>query len=234
MNYLLIVNEVLGTFNEAPLTEATFDSATGFQQTIKKAVNKSIKRIYDDNAEWPFAHQPTMQVLSPGVVGYALPTTYKTIDWDSFYIQRDDSINAKSAWLSPITYDEYRQRRRDDDLNKDPDGYSTPRAVVRDLAGNFIVSGPPDKPYTVLFEGWRAAPTLTTALDEPDIYDQYHYVICDGARVEGFSFRQNVEQRDRYEKDFQAGLKNMRKLLTNQYQDIRDTRVSPRLGRNVW
>lgn len=90
--YLELTNALLTSFNEVNLTSANFASALGPQATAKEAVNDALYDLINAERQWPFNMVETTQVLTPGVQTYALPATYKTIDWASFYLYTPDLV----------------------------------------------------------------------------------------------------------------------------------------------
>ena len=53
-NYLGLVNDVLGRFNETPLTDATLGTAVGSYSVAKEGVNSAIRTINQQEFNWPF------------------------------------------------------------------------------------------------------------------------------------------------------------------------------------
>jgi len=90
--YLDLTNSLLKSLNEVELTDTTFASAIGPQATAKEAVNDAITDIINAERQWPFNIVETTQTLTPGVQTYALPATYKTVDWRSFYLYTPDVV----------------------------------------------------------------------------------------------------------------------------------------------
>ena len=85
-NYLGLVNKVLVKINEPVLTASTFAQDRGIQTLVKNAVNDSIHDIINAEVEWPFNVESGTETLLAGVGTYALPTDFRTMDWDSFFI----------------------------------------------------------------------------------------------------------------------------------------------------
>jgi hypothetical protein len=85
--YLDITNEVLRELNEIPLTAANFASATGLQQFVKDAVNKSIFDIANEEPQLPF--------LSAGLSGATDPfygnVTVATVAGTRWYLLKAGS-----------------------------------------------------------------------------------------------------------------------------------------------
>lgn len=90
--YLELANSLLVPLNEVSLTSITFASALGPQANAKEAVNDALSDIINAEREWPFNIVEATQVLTPGIQTYALPATYKSVDWRSFYLYTPDII----------------------------------------------------------------------------------------------------------------------------------------------
>tara|TARA_R110002049_G_scaffold265166_1_gene441287 strand:+ start:37 stop:1131 length:1095 start_codon:yes stop_codon:yes gene_type:complete len=87
MNYLALTNQVLAELNEVQLTSSNFVSgAVGIQQTTKDVVNKAIRDVYASELEWPWLHSDKTQTTFAGQKEYTLPTDYRSVDYDSFYL----------------------------------------------------------------------------------------------------------------------------------------------------
>jgi len=90
--YLQLTNNVLRSLNEVELTSTNFASAIGPQAAAKDAVNDSIVDIVNAERQWPFNIVDTTQVLTPGIQTYDLPSTFKSVDWRSFYLYTPDLV----------------------------------------------------------------------------------------------------------------------------------------------
>jgi len=88
MNYVTLCNEVLVATNEVVLSSAgtDFSYSRGIQTTVKNAINTAIRDIYNEELSWPFAYSSGSDTLIPGVNTYALPSSLKSVDWESFFI----------------------------------------------------------------------------------------------------------------------------------------------------
>lgn len=107
--YLDLANSLLTSLSEVKLTPTTFQNAIGPQAQAKQAVNDALIDIVNAEREWPFNIVETTQVLTPGIQTYALPATYKTVDWRSFYVFTPDIVANGSftadiaSWTSQST-----------------------------------------------------------------------------------------------------------------------------------
>ena len=104
MDYVTLCNEVLVAINEVTLSTAgtDFSTARGVQTTVKNAINTAIRDIYAEETEWPFAYTEKNQALTPETAEYALPTSYKSIDWDSFFLRPIEELS-NTDFTSNIT-----------------------------------------------------------------------------------------------------------------------------------
>jgi len=56
--------------------------------------------------------------------------------------------------------------------------------------------------------------------------DQFKNVVIDGAMYHCYMFRDNSQQATIAQQRFTRGIENMRKILVNNFTDLRDTRVN--------
>lgn len=225
-NYLGLVNDVCGRVNETPLTSANFSSASGFYYTAKEAVNSSLRFINQHEFEWPFNHVTEDETLSAGVVRYDYPIGTKTVDFESFRIQRDNTFGNETVPLKQIDYEEYLERFVDAEYNTSDTGIRTiPRYVFRTPNQGYGVYPPPDNDYTLTFEYYALPVDLELSTDVPSLPQEFRHVLVDGAMYYVYFFRGDIETADRVYQKFQDGIKNMRTLYINRYDKIRDTRV---------
>jgi len=102
MNYLALTNSVLAELNEVQLTSTTFSNSSGIQTTVKDVVNKAIRDVYASELEWPWLHSDKTQVTYAGQKEYTLPTDYRSVDYDSFYLVPTELVT-NSTFDSNIT-----------------------------------------------------------------------------------------------------------------------------------
>lgn len=98
--YLELVNDVLLLLNE--VEGAAISSLRGIQRTAAKAVNQSIRDIIAEELEWPFNISSYSQTLTPGTNEYSLPTGYRHVDMDSFFV-RPAELLSNVTFASDIT-----------------------------------------------------------------------------------------------------------------------------------
>ena len=236
LTYLQICNRVLNRLNEVNLTASNFISAVGFQQAVKEGVIDAISDINTEEIEWPFNHNSTTQtLLTDGTQLYPLVTGTQTVDWDSFFLQRNDTLpvpvfnsgdgtTAKPVVGKPIpriNYNRWLQKFKDRDVAMNPNQYATPDFVFQALDGsNFGISPPSLQAYTVYYEYWGVPPDISAATDIPNIPGQFHTVIIDGATYYAYLFRDNAQEAKAMLDQFQAGIRQMRTILINREENM--------------
>ena len=102
MNYLQLTNAVLAELNEVQLTSSNFTSSSGIQTTVKDIINKALRDVYSSELEWPWLHSDKTQVTYAGQKEYSLPTDYRSVDFESFYLVPTELV-ANTTFDSNIT-----------------------------------------------------------------------------------------------------------------------------------
>jgi len=108
--YLTLTNKVIARLNEVALTSATFSSARGIQVQCQNAVNESIRFINQREFNYPFNHATETKTLTAGVVRYSLPTSTKTVDYNTFRIVKDSDLGNSGYKLGLLDYNDYINR----------------------------------------------------------------------------------------------------------------------------
>lgn len=221
-NYLGLVNDVAGRMNEPVLTSSTFPTATGVHSAFKEAVNSSVRHVNQAHYYWPFNHNLEQEILSAGVSRYSLPENAKYVDFGSFRLLRDSSINVNRAkQLSQLTYSEYLGTYVDQEYETDSTKGDIPRNVVRTPDSQFIVVPMPNAAYTIEYEYYSTPVDLSLYDDVPTIPEQFRHVIVDGAMYYAYMFRDNIEMGNLSQSKFENGIKQMRSILVNEYAYFR-------------
>lgn len=230
--FLTVTNFVLEELNEVPLTSSNFGSAVGFQQVAKNAVIKAVKVIQNQQWEWPFNHVYATQVLTPGVPFYALPDDCKSVDWDTFFLERNDALPnpQRAVYLPEISYDSYVTRCKAQDVQADSTQWSSPWRIFRTQNTEFGVTPYPDQAYTVDYEYWRITPSISLYNDPLSTPHQFDYVVTDGAMGYCYRFRENLDAAAEAFDRFNTGIKDMRDIYITNYLKLTDTRVGPQFG----
>lgn len=220
-NYLDLTNEVLARFNEVTLTEGGFNSARGFQVQCKNAVNDALNYINQREFNWPFNYASTSQTLVAGQTRYTIPSTAKTVDYETFRISKDSSLGSDGVHLKQLNYYEYVEKYIS---QEDTSGVgSVPKYVVRTPDNNFLLYPYPDKAYTLKYEYYTTTTQLSGANDVPVIPEQFRQVIVDGATAYGYQYRGEAQQYAINFDRFDRGITNMQTLLSNRAEYIRST-----------
>ena len=117
--YLTLTNKVIARLNEVALTSTTFSSARGIQVQCQNAVNESIRFINQREFNYPFNHATETKTLTAGVVRYSLPTSTKTVDYNTFRIVKDSDLGNSGYKLGLLDYNDYVNRviNQEDEIN---------------------------------------------------------------------------------------------------------------------
>ena len=99
-DFKTLVNNALVALNEVKIT--TIGSNTGVQEHAEDSILKAVLDINNEEKEWPYLISEQTKTVTPGIQRYALPTTYRSIDWESFFI-RPSQLLSNSAFTSDIT-----------------------------------------------------------------------------------------------------------------------------------
>jgi hypothetical protein len=220
--YLDVTNEVLARMNEVTLTSSSFNSARGFQVQCKNAVNDSITFINHREFNWPFNHTTGSKTLVAGTSRYDIPTTAKTVDYETFRLTKDSTLGSHGGGLTFLDYKEYVDRFIDQEDDDTLQG-GVPRSVVRTPDNNFILYPYPDKAYTLKYEYYNNPTTLTAASDVPAIPELYRAIVADGATAYAYQFRGETDQYQLNWQRFNDGINNMQSILINRYDYVRST-----------
>ena len=216
-DYLGLVNDVALRLNETQLTSSNFADATGFYSAIKEAVNSAIRHINQAHFFWPYNHQIAEDILTAGVSRYALPANAKYIDFGSFRVRRNDSLNiSRGRRLDQLTYSEYLSTYIDQEYETDATRGAVPRNVVRTPDQEYIIVPMPDEDYEIDYEYYIVPVDLELDDDVPTIPEQFRHVIVDGAMYYAYMFRDNIEMANLSQNKFENGIKQMRTLLVNE------------------
>ena len=106
-SYLTLTNKVLARLNEVQLTSSNFSNARGIQVQAQNAVNESIRYINQKEFQYPFNHSTKTETLVPGTVRYTIPTTAKTVDYNTFRLAKDSDLGSSGGRLYVLNYNEY-------------------------------------------------------------------------------------------------------------------------------
>mgnify|MGYP003645728885 FL=1 len=107
LTFLSLTNDVITRMNEVVLTSTTFANARGVQVQCQNAVNESIRYINQREFGYSFNHAQNSSTLTPGVARYSLPTSTKSVDYNTARIKKDDDLNSAGNNLVSLNYNEY-------------------------------------------------------------------------------------------------------------------------------
>jgi len=225
-NFLGLVNDIGERLNEIQLTSANFSAAVGVHASMKQAINSSVNRINRINYQWPFNFSLQSDTLTAGDMRYSYPATAKFVDFNTFRIQRDATIGNTSRKLRQVDYEQYLSNYIDDEHNSSETGIrSIPQWVSRAPSQEYTLAPAPDEAYTLDYEVYSLPTALSAYDDVPTIPSDSRDVIVDGAMYFMHLFNGDHETADRLDGLFKDNVNDMRKLYTNRYEYVRDTRV---------
>ncbi len=224
--YLQLVNEVLRGNNQVELTAANFDDSRGVFSWAKDGVNMAIRQINTEAYKWPFNAVEHTQTLEAGVYEYAWPNTFKTADWNSFQIQADDTLGVSSRSLRIMDREEWYRKYRDIDSDAVADGgLDVPRYVFKTHGNGFGITPNPNQAYELTYRYYTYSVELSAATDATTIPDQFAHVIVLGADRHFTRKIDGLETSTDLGESFKMALRQMRTLMINDEEYMRDTRV---------
>ena len=230
-DFLGLVNDVNNRLNEVELTATTasvtgtFDTATGYFSFAKDAVNSALRHINQEEFEWPWNHVAETEILAPGQVRYGYPNDAKTINMNTFRIQRSSTFNTPTVKLKIMSYEEWLEKYADTEYNTNASDRTTPTHIIRTPSRELICYPNPDQAYEMDYEYYRISFELENATDVPTLPEQYRYVIVDGAMHYVYQFRGDTAAANVALQKFTAGIKHLRSIHINRTDYVRDTRV---------
>jgi len=223
--YLQLCNMVLRRINEVEIAEDEFLSVRGVQALVKDAVKAAVAKINQAEFEWPFNAAEHTETLVAGQTEYDWPDYFKVVDWNSFQIQKNDSLGTGFKTLSPIDRDEWYKNYRDDDYEQGSAGITVPDFVFPSHGEGFGVTPSPDKAYSIRYRYYLNYADLTAATDTSRIPQSFDTVIVDGALFHLYMFKDNIEASQAAYAAFEDGLKDLQTLFINSFEYVRDTRI---------
>lgn len=207
--YLELTNRVLRRLNEVELTSSDFASPRGVHATVKDAVLDTVRKINNSKYKWPFNAQSGTQVLTIGQELYSLPSGIIAADWESFQIEKDDTLSVNHKHLKPINREEWYRTYRDLDQDAESDGKTVPEFVFDGPNSTWGLTPSPDKAYTVTFKYWTSPTAISAHGDTVTIPDDFDYVITAGALYHLYLFLDNSERTQLAKQAYDEGIKEM-------------------------
>lgn len=223
--YLQLTNKVLRRLNEVELTDTNFNVARGLQSTVKDAVNDSISAIQTRIPQLNYMAYEHSQDLEQGTTEYAWPDGFTKVDWKSFLVVNDGTLNTSSYFLEYINRDQWYENLKDADEDAGSDGISKPTYVFETHGNGFGVSPSPDEDYLIKFRYWKFPTALSAHGDTTNIDSKFDYVIVAGALFHMYRFRDNDNRLVASQQEFKDGLREMERVLVPKNLYMTDTRV---------
>ena len=224
--YVALVNELLRRMNEVPLDVAGegFDTVRNVQALAKDAINSSVRLILQDGQEWPFLKTVHTQVLTAGTRQYDFPSSYSSVDWDTFYLKSLSSVSNAPTHLKVISYEDYIQNHRSSDDTGDLVlGDGAPSLVYQTFGDAFGVTPVPNAAYEVEYVYWAAPEDMVVFDDVCIIPNRFKHVIIEGAMMYMMRFRNNDQSASLHQNSFEDALKAMRRVLMDDITSVRST-----------
>ena len=223
--YIDLCNKVLRRLNEVEIATDDFGGVRGVQALVKDAVKAAIAKVNQAEFEWPFNAAQHTTTLVVGQTEYTWPSYYKIADWNSFQLQKNDSLNVGYASMDFIERDVWYAKFRDADYDAGSVGRGVPQMVFPSHGNGFGVTPSPDQAYQVTFRYYLNYSDLTNHDDTTRIPESFNTLIVDGALYHLYMFKDNLDAAQVAYLAFQQGIKDLQTLYINQYDSIRDTRV---------
>lgn len=224
--YLDLCNKVLRRLNEVEISQGDFPTVRGVQALVKDAVKAGVAKINQAEYEWPFNAAEHTETLVAGQTEYSWPAYFKVSDWNSFQIQKNTGLNTGYKTLKYIDRDEWYKSYRDDDYEAGSAGIGIPDYVFPSHGNGFGVTPSPNAAYQIRFRYYQNYSDLTNYNDVTRIPESFDTVIIDGALYHLYMFKDNAESAGIAAASFQQGIKDLQTLYINNYEYVRDTRVS--------
>jgi len=220
--YISLTNELLRRLNEVTIPDEDFAGVRNIQALAKDAINNSVRHIIQIAQEWPFTLTTYMQTMTVGVREYDMPSDFSSVDWESFYLKRNDNFANEAKQLPVISYNEYIKNHRPSDDNGTT---GTPSLIYQTQDGKFGVSPNPDQAYEVEYKYFVFPSSMSTKDDVCIVPDRFSHVVIDGAMMYMMRFRSNEQSAQLHRKEFEDGIKTMRRVLIDDYMTLRSTVV---------
>lgn len=232
--FLDLTNKLLRRLNEAQLTETSFVSARNLHASAKDFIIDAIDEIQSKEPRWSFNADNTSQVLTVGQELYDFNLLTTVVDWESFCIQKDDTLSVRTTPLVLINQDEWYKllRPRDDDAGVD--GVRLPKYVFQAHQGKFGISPSPDKTYTVTYDRFIKPARMVNYDDTSTIPSHFDYVILDHALMMFNMHKDNAEQTQLSAARAANSLSTMRMAALNRQDRMTDTRTNTASNRWYW
>jgi len=216
MNYLQLCNNVLREINEVEIVN--IGSTRGIQTSVKDFVNKAQRDIINSEIEWPFTVVSQSFSTVAGTAEYARESDAKTIDFDSFTVQKSGEAERTLRYLS---FNEYLDAKNEIDTNPNTSARAAPDFIYETPDTKIGLSPVPDDIYTVRYYYYQTSTDMSDATDNPVIPERFHDVIVNRARYYAHMLRSDVQFSQLALRDYTEGLSRMRVELINRKDYMR-------------
>lgn len=219
---------------EVNMDSTEFDGARNVQALAKQAINSSVKELIHSAQEWPFALVTGTQTLATdGTSVYSFPSSFSSVDWESFYLRQLSSANNEPKRLPVLSYTQYLDQRRPKDDMSGAGGYGVPEAIYQTQDGKFGVTPPADQAYVIEYKYWTFPDNMVSGSEVCIVPTRFDNVIVDGGMTYMMLYRSNEQSAAIHRDRFEQGIKNMRRLLMDEPLSMRSTMIvsSPILQR---
>lgn len=224
--YMDLTNRLLRRVNDVEIAEADFMSARGIQGTAKDCVLDTVREINASRIDWPFNAVEQSQNLVVGIEEYAWPADFTSADWESFQIQKDDSLNVSHKQLKPISREEWYHNLRDTDYDSGAAGKAIPDYCFPSHGNGWGVSPSPNAAYPIKFRYYKNPTDLSAFDDEVRIPSKFDYVIVAGALYYMSLFKENSDSVAIMKSKFESGLRDMTNAFLPNPSYVYDSRVN--------
>lgn len=220
---------------EVVMDSTEFDGARNVQGLAKQAINSSVKELMHSAQEWPFALVTGTQTLATdGTSVYDFPSSFSSVDWESFYLRQLSAAGNEPKRLPVMSYTQYLDERRPNDETSGAGGYGATEAVYQTQDGKFGVTPPADQAYVVEYKYWQFPDDMSASTDVCIVPTRFDNVIIDGGMTYMMLYRSNEQSAAIHRDRFEQGIKNMRRLLMDEPLSMRSTMiVQPHVSQRV-
>lgn len=205
-----------------------FNGARNVQGLAKQAINSSVKELMHSAQEWPFALVTGTQTLATnGTSVYDFPSSFSSVDWESFYLRHLSAAGNDPKRLPVMSYTQYLDERRPNDDTSGAGGYGATEAVYQTQDGKFGVTPPADQAYVIEYKYWQFPDDMVESTDVCIVPTRFDNVIIDGGMTYMMLYRSNEQSAAIHRDRFEQGIKNMRRLLMDEPLSMRSTMLVP-------
>lgn len=213
---------------EVIMDSTEFDGARNVQALAKQAINSSVKELMHSAQEWPFALVTGTQTLATdGTSVYDFPSSFSSVDWESFYLRQLSAAGNEPKRLPVMSYTQYLDERRPNDETSGAGGYGATEAVYQTQDGKFGVTPPADQAYVIEYKYWQFPDDMSASTDVCIVPTRFDNVIIDGGMTYMMLYRSNEQSAAIHRDRFEQGIKNMRRLLMDEPLSMRSTMIVP-------